>query len=172
MFTNLSYLAGFIVGILLVVVFYAVLCLIAKKKGKSQDGEVNQYDERQLLARGRAAQMGFCVTVLYMFCVGIVKPDVSQDLLMYFGGCLGLAAFAITCIIRDAYFPVSSRPAVMILVLIAGAVVNLLFGITHLSSVEAVYRLNLYVGIMLVVILLVLVGKVIYEKIGVREEEE
>lgn len=156
---NIYHIIGFLAGMLSTLLIVLAIRWVIQKRTHSTD---KLYDERQLLARGRAAQYGFFVCIFYMLIVGIC----SEDSRMYFGACLGLAVFGCTCIIRDAYFPVSgqsaARIALTISVVVLAAIWNLILGIQYPENNASL--LNLLLGIMLVVILLVIVGKLIYDK--------
>lgn len=158
------YRIGVISGIAItMLVCLAIRWIIQKKTNAS--GE--DYDERQKLVRGQAAQFGFFTTTFYMLMTGIINPDgFSTNSLMFLGACLGCGVFACICIIKDAYFPVSSqspsRIVLIISVLVIAAIANLSLGLYHPDN--NVNLLNLMLGIMTVIILLVLLGKLIYDK--------
>lgn len=170
---NLYYKAGVFTGILFVMLIFLIIQWV-KKKG-SNNSNIKEYDERQLLARGQAAKYGFWVATFYMLLIGILNPrNVATDSLMYLGACLGLLVFGCTCVIRDAYFPVSSqskpKTLLIILILIVAAVSNVIQGIY--SAENEVHFLNLLLGIMLTIILLVLLGKFIYDKRKEKNDHE
>ena len=161
---NTVFTIGVIAGLFGSVLAYLAIQWIIKKK---ITGSIKDYDERQILARGKAAKYGFSVTIFYMLMVGILEPKgLATDSLMYLGACLGLAVFGCTCIIRDAYFPVYGQSPMRIALIIS------LLGITAIGNLAlGLYRpehdvslLNLLLGIMLVIVLLVLIGKLIYDK--------
>lgn len=161
---NIFFTIGVITGLISTVLIYSAIRWIIKKK---TNGSIKEYDERQLLARGKAAQYGFFVTIFYMLMVGILEPKgLATDSLMYLGACLGLGVFGCTCIIRDAYFPVYGqspiRIALIIFLLVIATISNLVLGLYRPE--HDVNLLNLLLGIMLVIILLVLIGKLIYDK--------
>lgn len=164
MTNNTMYRIGVITGFAATMLICLAIRWIIQKKTNASGSD---YDERQLAARGRAAQWGFWVTIFYMLMIGIIKPrGLETDSLMFLGACLGLGVFGCICIIRDAYFPVSSQsPSKIVLiisVLIIAAISNLSLGLYHPEN--TVNLLNLMLGIMLAIILLVLLGKLIYDK--------
>lgn len=159
---NSAYILGVLTGLLLVVLISTVIHIKVNKGNKS-------YDERQQLARGRAAQYGFWVTTFYMLIVGILKPEgIPMDTLMYIGACLGLFIFGCICIIKDAYFTISiqttTAKVLFCSLLFLASILNLLLGIFGNSYGNTVYLLNLMLGIMLAVLLLILFGKLYYDK--------
>lgn len=172
MHKNIAYLLGFLTGLLCVALITLAIRWMLKKKGHSYA----DYDERQLLARGQAAQYGFWVTIFYMLFVGGLNPqNIPLDALMYLGGCLGLGVFGCICIIRDAYFPVSNQSntkiTLIIILLIVAAASNLIMGLLN-DPINEVHLLNLILGIMLCILLLVLSGKLIYDKTNSEQKEE
>ena len=160
---NIFFTIGVITGLFCSVLAYLAIRWIIKKK---TNGSFKEYDERQLLARGKAAKYGFSVTIFYMLMAGILAPKgLATDFLMYLGACLGLAVFGCTCIILDAYFPLygqsPTRIALIIFVFIIAAISNLALGLYPLNDANL---MNLLLGIMLVIVLLVLIGKLFYDK--------
>ena len=108
---SMAWYIGFGVGILAVVIIATVIRTMQKRRGV-QSGE---YDERQQVQRGAAAQRAF-VSLLLLLCVnGVVsgvlgvhwaKPGVDCFLCMF----ASVAVFVVECIRRDAYFTVSQTP--------------------------------------------------------------
>jgi len=108
---NLAWYAGFAVGVLAV----AIICLIVRKVQKRCGVSAGDYDERQQVQRGIAAQRAY-VTLLLLLCVnamvsGILdihwaKPGVDSFLCLF----ISVAVFVVECIRRDAYFTVKQTP--------------------------------------------------------------
>ena len=108
---SLAWYAGFGVGILVVAIISIVIRTLQKRRGVTP----GDYDERQQLPRGAAAQRAY-LTLLLLLCVnGIVsgvlsvhwaKPGVDCFLCMF----ASVTVFVVECIRRDAYFTVSQTP--------------------------------------------------------------
>ena len=108
---SMAWYIGFAVGILAV----AVVCMVVRAVQKRRGVQPDDYDERQQVQRGAAAQRAF-VTLLLLLCVnGIVsgaldvhwaKPGVDSFLCMF----ASVAVFVVECIRRDAYFTVKQTP--------------------------------------------------------------
>ena len=108
---SIAWYVGFAVGILAV----AIITLIVRTVQKRRGVHPGDYDERQMVQRGAAAQRAF-VTLLLLLCVnGIVsgaldvhwaQPGVDSFLCMF----ASVAVFVVECIRRDAYFTVSQTP--------------------------------------------------------------
>ena len=108
---SMAWYIGFAVGILAVV----IICLVVRAVQKRRGVTPSDYDERQQVQRGAAAQRAF-VTLLLLLCLnGIVsgaldvhwaQPGVDSFLCMF----ASVAVFVVECIRRDAYFTVSQTP--------------------------------------------------------------
>ena len=99
---------------ILIVMLVVLIALILRKKTKTPE-----FDERQMLVRGRAYQHAFMVSMLYGVLYGILT--VSMDLhfmedgaAAFIGAFLGLAVFAVECVWRDAFFTVRRTPGAYI----------------------------------------------------------
>ena len=108
---SLSWYVGFGVGILAVAVITAVIRKFQKRRGVTP----GEYDERQQVQRGAAAQRAYLALLLLLCVNGIVsgvldihwaKPGVDCFLCMF----ASVAVFVVECIRRDAYFTVSQTP--------------------------------------------------------------
>ena len=114
---SISYYIGLGVGILAVAITAMVIRAMQKRRGvKSGD-----YDERQQLQRGAAAQRAYLTLLLLLCANGIVsgvlgvywaKPGVDCFLCMF----ASVAVFVVECIRRDAYFTVKQTPSSGILI--------------------------------------------------------
>ena len=102
---------GFGAGILTVAIIAAVIRKAQNRRGvKPAD-----YDERQQVQRGAAAQRAY-LTLLLLLCInGVVsgalgvhwaKPGVDSFLCMF----ISVGVFVVECIRRDAYFTASQTP--------------------------------------------------------------
>ena len=108
---GMAWYAGFAVGILAV----AIVSIVIRKLQKRRGVKPGDYDERQQVQRGAAAQRAY-LTLLLLLCVnGVVsglmdirwaKPGVDCFLCMFASVCV----FVVECIRRDAYFTVSQTP--------------------------------------------------------------
>lgn len=99
---EVSYYIGVIVGFLLVVGFGLLVRFVFKTKRVKP-----KYDERQIIARGKAYKVGFFTLLIYgavctvlqameiYLCDGLVREVI--------GIVIGVGAFAIVAILNDAY---------------------------------------------------------------------
>lgn len=114
---SLAWYAGFAVGILAVAIVVTVVRTVQKRLGINR----GEYDERQQVQRGAAAQRAY-VTLMLLLCVnGIVsgaldvhwaQPGVDSFLCLF----VSVAVFVVECIRRDAYFTVRQTPRSGILI--------------------------------------------------------
>jgi len=108
---SIAWYAGFAVGILAVL----IVCLIVRAVQKRRGVNRGDYDERQQVQRGAAAQRAY-ITLLLLLCVnGIVtgamelqwaQPGVDSFLCLF----VSVVVFVVECIRRDAYFTVKQTP--------------------------------------------------------------
>lgn len=144
----------------------------------------NSYDERQMLARGKAYKYAFFTLIFYMMVVSLISEFNGISLFMSFCGiwigiCLSIAVFAVICIVEDAYMSLYENAKGVILLFSIIAVMN--FSVSARIIVEkrsmlengaiSLECINLVSGIMFFVILAVFCGKVIYNKKHMEEEE-
>lgn len=114
---SMAWYIGFAVGILAV----AIICMVVRVVQKRRGVQRGDYDERQQVQRGAAAQRAY-ITLLLLLCLnGIVsgaldvhwaKPGVDSFLCMF----ISVAVFVVECIRRDAYFTVKQTPSSGILI--------------------------------------------------------
>lgn len=126
----MDFILGFAFGLLLVAVIGLVL---AKKKGPMQ------FDERQLLARSKAARLA--LKVLVVGCVVTLMLDAAQIpffvtmpqmILLSLFACA--AAFACSCIANDAWMALNERPRMVFAVGSIAILVNAALGLMRLFT--------------------------------------
>lgn len=111
----IAHILGFVAGILMVLALFALLTLALRSRGQKDPPSPGRgkYDERQKLARGRAFRAGFiavlCYEALYGFAdlMGLRWCVNFTGILI--GLFLGLAVFAVTAIVQDAYLAFNER---------------------------------------------------------------
>ena len=159
MYTALGFLAGAAIAIV------AALIIRAKyPKG--------EYDERQELLRGRAYRHAF-LTVLILAAIHamfvslterpIMEDGVSAMLLVL----VGVAVFAIDCILHDAFFTVKTQPvpylclcALCVLANAVGGITNLLEGECFRDGLLTTSCFSLAVGVVFLAVFVTIILKV------------
>lgn len=163
---------GMVLGLAL-----AVIIASAIKKG---DDVAGKYDERQELVRGRGYKYSFfammITTFLYyvMQLAGIESP-LNGDIAMAVSLMIGICVCAGYCIWNDGYFALNEKRGVFIVIALLGGGINLTMGISAFISGAAMQNgkftfrsLNLFVGIMI----LIICGVMLLKKIcGDREDD-
>lgn len=114
---SVAWYIGFAVGVLAVAIIGMVVRTVQKRRGVQR----GDYDERQQVQRGAAAQHAY-ITLLLLLCLnGIVsgaldvhwaQPGVDSFLCMF----ISVAVFVVECIRRDAYFTAKQTPSSGILI--------------------------------------------------------
>lgn len=111
---SIEYIIGLIAGVLAGLGLVALVVILVRKKWGGIGGKC-QYDERQLLARGRAFQAGFFTVLIYEAVYAMVDAAgvrwCANVTGIVFGLMLGITVFAIVAISRDAYMSINEQPA-------------------------------------------------------------
>ena len=164
---NGYYIAGVVCRILFGLVLVAVVLKVTKTDGRMKC----EYDERQMVARGRGYKYGFFTFIvcalLYGFCAGNgawlpLDPGASMFLLCV----VAITVHVSYCIWNDAYFALNeNRGSVLIAFLVIGAA-NLLIGVTNVVQGNAVRAgqltmrgANLFCGVLFLLFFGVLLAK-------------
>lgn len=156
------YQAGLLFGIFVgILISAAVLVLLFKKKVLSME-----FDERQERARGKAFQYGFFTLLTVLYAYGVSEAVLGRwcDSLAGVTLCIaiGVAVFAVTCILKDAYLSLREKPRQIMTMFALIAILNLTLGGMYLYSGGLVQdgiltfrAVNPIVGLMVLVILVV-----------------
>lgn len=122
-----AYLIGVVVGALCGLVLAVLLFRMLKKRYRV---DVHEFDERQILARGRAYKYGFIATLVLVFAerlvreIGFVLFDSIQGAAAL---CLiGLFVFVTSCIWQEAYLTLHETPKMTYVLLALGGGLNLI----------------------------------------------
>lgn len=182
-----AYLMGLLCGIIFCVLFLALLKWVAGRLGGRIELKCREhaYDERQLLARGKAYRAAFLTLVAFLLMASLLAEGFELPLFMSFCGmwigvCLSVAVFAVICIWKDAYMSLYENVRGVILLLSAIGILNIGTGMRAIwekqpllenGTISLKYT-NLVVGALLCVILAVFCARVLYNKKESEEDEE
>ncbi|MDE7431156.1 MAG: hypothetical protein K2N34_04475 [Lachnospiraceae bacterium] len=132
----------FICGMVFSIVLY---CLFKnwRKKQQIKAGEgityTCEYDERQLLTRGKAYQYSFFTLLFVMLIHGYIMEQICEwctlRVFVYTNLIISVLVFVTICIFNDAYFQLSARPHYFVFL-------SLFLGIITLLSSIFEYRDN------------------------------
>lgn len=124
---NTAYIIGVVAGALCGLILVALLFRMLKKKFRV---DVREYDERQILARGRAYKYGFIAMLVLVvlerlaYEAGFVLMDSIQGTTAL---CLlGLFVFIVSCIWQEAYLTLHETPKMTYVLLAIGGGLNLI----------------------------------------------
>ena len=143
------YLLGILCGVLLV----WVIGIVTKRFGKCTVLSQKNYDERQILARGKAFRDGFWTILGWeVLCALVLSADlwsIRADVTILLGCFLGLTVFLVSCIFRDAYLGLHEHRGkwMMTMAIIGGC--NLLFSVYPGWGEHEIGWLNLFCGLAL-----------------------
>lgn len=127
---------------------------------------MNDYDERQILARGRAFMWGFFSLMICLMVYGLtdmlIEPwcDTLTGCIICI--CVSLLVFAVICIRQDAFAGIGQKRKRNLTVLLVLTLANLLFGVSHIidgdllrDGVLSFRSVSLIVGITTGIVLVV-----------------
>ncbi len=182
----LAFTLGIITGFIFVFIITYIISRIARKKsGQRTNYTGPKYDERQLLARGRAYKAGFFTMIFYAALAGVLSDMYGIHLLMSFAGLWGgvtisLLVFITICIVNDAYMTLYENVRSVNLLFGIIIVANLIgdFGMlrSHVSLIEdgrlGIQCVNIMALFLLTMILILLDAKVLYDKFHDEGEDD
>lgn len=127
---------GFLVGMVTGILALIVLALVQKARKKNTWCE---YDERQLQARGKAFQYGFCTLLFYVMFYGVLfeegEPSWCSNMFgLYLGIGIALAVFGVYAIWNDAFMQLNQSPMAVYLLFGGVGGLNLILGIGHILN--------------------------------------
>lgn len=97
---------------------------------------MNDYDERQILARGRAFMWGFFSLMICLMVYGLTDMLIERWCDTLTGCiiciCVSLIVFAVICIRQDAFAGIGQKRKRNLTVLLVLTAANLLFGVSHI----------------------------------------
>ena len=172
-----DYFIGLVIGILVgLAAVFVIGKIFKKKRGPCK------YDERQTLARGKAYKTGFWTFVGYLLLNGllnaadIIWADTSTA--AFLGLFLGIAVYAIVCILNDAYLPLKEKPGfyfaifgLVIVVNLAVTILNFSDGTEFITDKMLNYHsLNAGIVIMFIAVIITLAVRQIIAKKDADEE--
>lgn len=164
---NLAYSLGVIAGLLVVALICAVVARIAKRRGKCAKA---QFDERQVVARGKAYRYAFFTVLFYLLAWGLFELATDIRLWDTYTGCflgvfLSVTVFAVIAIRNDAYFALNERAATYLGISVLVTILNLGVGVWNLldgdtpvieNGVLTYHSVNLLVGGMFLILTIVI----------------
>lgn len=166
---SLSYIAGFTVGILIVLAVF----LIARKKLVG----CSKYDERQKAIQGVAYKVGFFAMFAYFIINGFICMELGNWMpvfeMNFIGIGVGVVCYAGYAIFKDAYISLNTKPLRFLLFMAFVAVINYIsfFANSGINSdIPEVYLTNLVCGILLTAVCVMLIIKIIIDKVNAKKE--
>lgn len=166
-----EYLLGVLVGI----AFCGAFALLVYLRHKKQNPGADEFDERQMLARGKAFQYGFYTMLTaagICACVDYLDALPGRSFPWLIGALiLGVAVYALTAIHYDAYYGFREKPERYYIMGACFTVVMVFSGISNVTSTDPD---NIAFGIVnfeVAAIWLVIVAALLIHNRKGREEE-
>lgn len=173
-----TFKAGILTGVFFGFALVYSLIILSKKRNVAE----NEFDERQKLIKGVAAQHGFVSMVfslfLLMLCdileieIPCVKPVLYLVVIL-----IGVIVIISYNVIHDAYFALNESKTFVIWLIIAMTALNIFIGINNLLSGKAIVdgivtidSINLLVGVAFLILLVVIAIKNLMDRRGDDEE--
>ena len=163
---------GFICGIVAVVVLFRFLA----RKLQNDGSPKTEYDERQLIERGKGYRCAFFAYVIFncVFFIADLIFDIqalSIAIILICGILVASAVHVIYCIIHEAYWGLNNNVKSYLIILIVAGGLNLVIGIMNgvqgncfTDGVLALSSINLIVAVFIFVILAAMLVKWIGDK--------
>ena len=158
-----------------IILMIIAMVLLVSRRSKGAEGN---FDERQLMIRGKAYKYGFIATLAALTAVMLCNSVFQFDMMLLgAGACLftGLTVFAVYCIWNDAFLSFRQKPSsylfsggIVIICNGAGIVKRLAEGTGLYEMLSDVFCLNMLCAAAFVVIEATIVIKLI----ATRREQE
>ena len=171
---NEAWTLGFICGLIVIVTLFR---LLTKRFKLFTDGNSKtQYDERQLIERGKGYRCAFFAYVIYncVFLVldlGFEIQFANVGFIMICGILVACATHVIYCIFHEAYWGLNNNVKNYLILLIVADALNLIIGIGNIHSGNMMEgnglphaAINLIVALFVTVILVALLVKWVRDK--------
>lgn len=141
-FYYIGLIAGILCGILLVMLFGWIIGKAGGKVGGIGQKEKKNYDERQLLVRGKAYKGAFIFLAIYVNVAAMLDAFSGNRILLSGGGILlgtllALFLFASICVMKDAYMGLKENAKGIIMMLGAAGALNLIIGISQVMDKDS-----------------------------------
>jgi hypothetical protein len=150
--------------LIIFVVIFAVLFVVLGKSFHKDSKTLPKYDERQMAIRGRGYMIAFYTIIIVMALMAwIINDDIKTflgDMLYFIPLCIGIPVHVMYCVWKNAYIELNLNYKLWIRYMIAIGIFNLGLGIWALADGRMIEEgvlqlnfLNLYLGILMIVII-------------------
>lgn len=172
----IEYLLGVICGVASVLLMVFIIKYIIKKLDSNKNNEyAEEYDERQIQARGKAYKYGFFAMMFTMLINGYIMDFVFAwcTSMIYAFTCtvIGILVFVAVSIFNDAYLKLSTKPISAIIMLSLCGIANLISPVidyihngTLLDEEGKFYSANLECAILICLVVIMLFVKMYITK--------
>lgn len=170
---SFAWIAGFVVGLLLV----AVVMFIFNRKAHTDGARKPKFDERQELIRGRGYKYAFFTLLVYLVAYGAIGYAWFAPLAgAFLGVVIGVAVYAGYTIWHDAYFALNEKRRMYILLDALIFVINAAAGVSNVLQGRVVENGVVTGGgsinLMCAGLFLVVLAALLVKEIASRREEE
>ena len=176
---NDFYVAGFCVGLFLVLFVFLIIRVLNKNKTKTE------YDERQILARNSAYKTSFFTLMGYMALITLLDSIglkwAEFDVQMILGILISTGVFCSICIFKDAYMSYNEKSMKSYILLFAVVIISNLLAFVMNVVIDGEMILtngmlndnltNLFLAIIFAIFLILIIIKNMISKRTVEDEE-
>lgn len=165
---NIAKLVGFIAG---VAVSLLLIVVFMKRRGYTDGSNKTEYDERQLIARGRGFMLAYYTLLIYLAVIIMIDMlDVtipcSMTVLVFTGFVISGLVLSFYTIMNDAYWGINNNVSLITRAIIAIGIINFVFGIVDMCKgkmvVEGILQdgfINFEAGVLILAIGIMLLIK-------------
>lgn len=173
---GLGFTLGFAIGFVLI----AIIIRICNKNNKSK----TEYDERQLLTRGKAYKYSYvaviiCLALMMIFEANDIKLPIDRITLCFIPIIISALINVIYCIIQDAYFGLNNEKkkygiafSIIAIINLAFAIMSIVDGQMIVDGILTYKSLNLICAFMFILIAVTLLIKAMNTNRNGGDEDE
>ena len=174
-------------NLIMTVAIVVVICLvliIALSKSFHRDSSMKpKYDERQMAIRGRGYMLAFYIILIVMcFLPALINDETKKllgDLVNFIPMAIGIPVHVSYCIWNNAYIELNLNYKKWVIFSIVAGLFNMLVGFSSIHSKGLIRDgslnfnlVNVYIGILLIIVLIELVIKNAIDRKEDEEDEE
>ncbi len=177
-----EYNAGYLVGIIFGVFVMCAAVLIFLRLTRKEHSSKNDYDERQMLVRGKGDRYAFVTlfvyNLIYVLFGDYIELIAVRSVVLFMGIILSTWVYVVYTVWNDGYFSLNEKPKSWIGIFAAIAIVNTINGIQDMyyygviqNGVISETVIGLMEGCCIFFILAVIMAKSFLEKREGQNEE-
>lgn len=118
-----------ILGIAGIFIVVAIVASLVAKGLFSGGNKSNRFDERQLIAQGKAYKIAFLTVCMFQVISLFAEIFIDSEIYKYIDNCmlglfLGFTAFGVVCVIEDAFIGITDKPKTVLATSVFLVIIN------------------------------------------------